>query len=207
MEDLEAMDYSSDRLESTDIWGVPGGGLLQQVDLPKLGPADLVSNLGSSPLVEDFSPSIFLNSPVPVGSLADFLPYPSDGMLDRPRGRDLDVPPCYGGSPILQEGFGHLEGFVQVGSFGWAGLPQTGDGRGGSLPVEDWRPSLGLAEHRGFGSPRGGLPVENRGVLADSAGRKVGEGGPSKRRRRNCIKTKKLQNYAIGEDLAWDSVL
>ena len=124
------------------------------MDLPKLGP-DFESNLGSSPLVEYFSPSIFLNSPVPVGSLADFLPYSSDGLLDRTRGRDLDVLPCFGGSSSQQEGSGHLEGFAQVGSLGWAGLPPTGYGGGGSLPVDEWRTSLGLAEHRWFGSPGG----------------------------------------------------
>ena len=39
-EDLEAVDYSSDRLESTDIWGMPGGGLMEQDGVsPRLGPA------------------------------------------------------------------------------------------------------------------------------------------------------------------------
>ena len=38
MEDLEELDYSSDRLESSDIWEVPGGGLMEQlVDIPRLG--------------------------------------------------------------------------------------------------------------------------------------------------------------------------
>ena len=33
------------------------------------------------------------------------------------------------------------------------------------------------------------------------------EGGSPKCRRRNWVKTKKLRNYAVGEDLAWDGVL
>ena len=38
MEDLEVVDYSSDRLESTDIWAVPGGGSLENmVEIPRLG--------------------------------------------------------------------------------------------------------------------------------------------------------------------------
>ena len=38
MEDLDLVDYSSDRLESSDIWEVPGGGLIEQmVDFPCLG--------------------------------------------------------------------------------------------------------------------------------------------------------------------------
>ena len=37
MEDLDAVDYSSDRLESYDIWDVPGGGVMEQVvDIPRL---------------------------------------------------------------------------------------------------------------------------------------------------------------------------
>ena len=37
MEDLDAVDYSSDRLESSDIWDVPGGGVMEQVvDIPRL---------------------------------------------------------------------------------------------------------------------------------------------------------------------------
>ena len=38
MEDLEVVDYSSDRLESTNIWTVPGGGSLENmVEIPRLG--------------------------------------------------------------------------------------------------------------------------------------------------------------------------
>ena len=77
----------------------------------------------------------------------------------------------------------------------------------GLLPVEDRRIPLGLAEQRGFGSPRGVSSEGRRGVLEDLAGQKIGEGGSPKRCRRNWIKTKKLQNYAVGEDLAWDGVL
>ena len=37
MEDLDVVDYSSDRLESSDIWDVPGGGGMEQVaDIPRL---------------------------------------------------------------------------------------------------------------------------------------------------------------------------
>ena len=43
MEEQEAVDYSSDRLKSIDIWAVTGGGSLGQfVDIPRLGPEDQV---------------------------------------------------------------------------------------------------------------------------------------------------------------------
>ena len=42
MEDLDLVDYSSDRLESTGIWEVPGGGFLEQlVEIPRLGKEDM----------------------------------------------------------------------------------------------------------------------------------------------------------------------
>ena len=38
MEELDVVDYSSDRLESSDIWEVPGGSFLEQlVDIPRPG--------------------------------------------------------------------------------------------------------------------------------------------------------------------------
>ena len=66
MEDMEVVDYSSDRLESTDIWEVPGGGFLEHlVEIPRLGMEEQVPV--NKPLgLEDFSsPSAFLvSSPV-----------------------------------------------------------------------------------------------------------------------------------------------
>ena len=43
MEDVDVVDYSSDRLESSDIWAMPGGGLRSPgVDIPRLGQEDHV---------------------------------------------------------------------------------------------------------------------------------------------------------------------
>ena len=78
--------------------------------------------------------------------------------------------------------------------------------RGVSLEVER-RVPLGVAEQRGFGSPRGDLRGGSRGALNDSVGRRAVEGGSPKRRRRNWIKTKQVRNYAVGEDIAWEGVL
>ena len=43
--------------------------------------------------------------------------------------------------------------------------------------------------------------------MDDLAGRQVGANGTPKRQSKNWIKTKKLRNYVVGEDLAWESVL
>ena len=87
MEDLEVVDYSSDRLESTDIWVVPGGGSLENmVEIPRLG-LDVQVPVNFTPLgLEDFSsPSAFLVSlpvdHVPAISLVDPYFQWSDGLL------------------------------------------------------------------------------------------------------------------------------
>ena len=66
MEDHEAVDYSSDRLESNDIWAVTGGGSLELlVETPRLGlgdqgPIDKLLGLADFP-----SPPVFpVSSPV-----------------------------------------------------------------------------------------------------------------------------------------------
>ena len=135
-----------------------------------------------------------------------FLPF---DLLDSPRGQEVDLFPSSGGTPLpvfLVE-CGPREGFVQTAFDGRDGQPYQGDGSGRFAPVEAWRSPLCLAEQRGFGSPRGFTAGGSRGVLEELVGRNVGEGGSPKRRRRNWIKSKKLRNYAVGEDLAWDGVL
>ena len=67
--------------------------------------------------------------------------------------------------------------------------------------------SLGEAEQRGFGSPRRDFLGGCHGAVDDIAGRQVGANGTPKRRSKNWIKTKKMRNYVVGEDLAWESVL
>ena len=160
MEDLEVVDYSSDRLESSDIWGVPGGGLLEQgVDIPRLGPEDHVSaNLGPLNLESVTSPSDFLISPVeqyPVDTQGDSFSYLPNDLLDSPSWQEVRVfPNILGFSlPVFQEGFGPVEGFDQVIIDGRVGQSQQDIGFGGFSPAEDWRLPLGVAEQRGFGSP------------------------------------------------------
>ena len=114
MEDLDVVDYSSDRLESSDIWDVPGGGLeAQGVDIPRLGPEDLVSaSLGPSRLEVVTSPSDFLIlSPVeqvPVDTQADSFSYMLADLLDSPRWWEVGV--CFS-SPEFQGGFEPVKGF------------------------------------------------------------------------------------------------
>ena len=67
MEDLDAVDYSSDRLESSDIWDVPGGGMMEQgVDIPIMGQEDLESACLVPLRLEDITspPDFLVFSPV-----------------------------------------------------------------------------------------------------------------------------------------------
>ena len=62
MEYLDVVDYSSDRLESSDIWDVPGGGVMEQVaNIPRLSQEVLYSaSFVLSGLEDVTSPSKFL---------------------------------------------------------------------------------------------------------------------------------------------------
>ena len=62
MEDLEVVDYSSDRLESSDIWEVPGGGSMELlVGFPRPGQDELApASLKPLGLEDVTSPSEFL---------------------------------------------------------------------------------------------------------------------------------------------------
>ena len=114
MADLDEVDYSSDRLESSDIWDVPSGGLeALGVEIPRLGLENHVSaNLGSSRLEVVTSPSDFLIlSPVeqvPVETQADTLSYLPAVLLDSLRWQEVGV---YFSSPKFQGGFEPVKGF------------------------------------------------------------------------------------------------
>ena len=118
MEDLDVVDYSSDRLESSDIWEVPGGGLLEkEVDLPRLGPEEYVSaKSGSLNLEVVTSPSGFIISPrdqFPVDNQGDSFSYLPSDLLDSPCWREVGLSPSNLGVslPVFPEGFGAVEGF------------------------------------------------------------------------------------------------
>ena len=87
MEDLDLVDYSSDRLESTDIWEVTGGGSLEHlVEIPRVGLAEQ-DPVNFKPLgLEEFSfpSSFFVSSPVAhvtAASLEDPYFQWTDGLL------------------------------------------------------------------------------------------------------------------------------
>ena len=158
MEDFEAVDYCSDPLESTDIWGVPGGGFMEQeVDIPRLGP-DALALAKSGPLVLEAvtSPSDFIVSPggqfTEVFQGNSFLP---NDLLDSPcRWVTGNCPSNLGFSfPGFTEGLEPVEAFAQVFLDEGEGRFLQGGGVGGFSPVVDRRFPLGVAEQRGFGSP------------------------------------------------------
>ena len=98
MEDLDAVDYSSDRLESSDIWDVPGGGVMEQVvDIPRLSQEVLDSASFMSLGLEGItSPSDFLVfSPVvqlPVDPHVDPSSHLPDDLLGTRAGRKPEHP-------------------------------------------------------------------------------------------------------------------
>ena len=97
MEDLDIVDYSSDRLESSDIWDVPGGGMMEQgVDIPRMG-QEVLDSASWVPLrLEDVtSPSEFLVSSsveqLPVEPHVDSFTHLPVDLLGSPSWRDAGV--------------------------------------------------------------------------------------------------------------------
>ena len=140
MEDLDAVDYSSDRLESSDIWDVPGGGLMEQgVDIPRMGQEDLESTCLVPLRLEDVTspPDFLVFSSVeqfPVESHADsFSQLPAD-LLGSPSWREAGVFFSRNlgfSTPGFQGGFEVVEGFEQVAADGVAGQVLQGKGSSG----------------------------------------------------------------------------
>ena len=79
-------------------------------------------------------------------------------------------------------------------------------GFSGNAQEEVRRVSLGVAEQRGFSSPVRGCG-SGKGISDGATGTKEGGGGLVKKRRKSWIKVKQVKNYAVGEDIAWGSVL
>ena len=118
MEDQE-VDYSSDRMESTDIWEVTGGGSLEHlVEIPRLGLDEQVPV--NKPLgLEDFSSpfSFLVSSPVAhVLAMESYFQWP-DGVLGPSSWSDegVSLSQNFGLSPSsFQRGFVFDDGGAQA---------------------------------------------------------------------------------------------
>lgn len=120
MEGVDRVDYSSDQIEGSDIWGMPGGGDLEQLaDLPLMGTVDLSpGGFESKQQGVDFSPSNFL-------SLSPTRPFFDDPHTKNFGNLSVDLPGSSSWSesnlflsqnleflvPRLHEGFEVIEGF------------------------------------------------------------------------------------------------
>lgn len=99
-----------------------------------------------------------------------------------------------------------MEGFDRVAEEGVARQVLLGSGSSGNASEEDRRILLGVVEQRGFGSPKRGSG-QRKDTSDGDDGSKEGGGGSGKRRRKSWIKVKQVKSYAVGEDIAWGSVL
>ena len=164
MEDLEMVDYSSDRMDSTDIWAAPGGSLIEQrVDFPRVG-QEVWGPVRSETLGldEGFSTSVLLAcsplAPVSTELLGEvFIQQPE--VLS-----ELSWWPEDGSSLLRNLGFltfdqgggsGAVEDHVLVLKEGKNGQVLQGNGHCGGSSADEQKVSLGEAEQRGFGSPAG----------------------------------------------------
>ena len=104
------------------------------------------------------------------------------------------------------DGFEVVKSAAEVPSEGEAGQVLQGKISSRENSEEERRAPLAVAEQRGFESPRREFSGDGSGDPSDCDGRRV-HNGSSKKRRKNWIKKKVVWNYAVGKDLAWDSVL
>ena len=188
---MDEVDYSSDRLERSDIWEVPSGGMIERrVDIPRLGQEehDLASFL---PLrLEDVTSSskFLVFSPVeqlPVDYKIDSLSHLPEDFLGsqswREAGSFFPRNPGFPATDILGE-LEVVKGSKQVEADEEAGHVLQGKGSSGEISEEEWRDPLGVAEQRGFGSPCRVTTTGGKGVSGEVVGRQAVEGGCAKRR-------------------------
>jgi len=212
MEDVEITDYSSDNMTGEDIWvGSEGLDLNDLLAFPRLGsemplPADFVMD---SPL-SGLSPSEVITSP---GQVPCDLPLPCTG---EPR-VDLRGDASWREAGVF---FSNALGFpadTPLGGFTAVNDSAKVAEEGGTRQVqellggrehsveEEHRVPLDGAEHRGFASPGRDSGCEKEPSVRGT-GSKKGRNGTGKKRRK-WIKVKEVRNHAVGEDIAWSSVI
>ena len=206
------VDYSSDRLESSDIWDVPGGSFLEQwVAFPRPG-QDLVGSGVFMDVEAVTSPSDFLILS-PEHLVADPLVKSFSQRLEVLVGssnrRDTGL---FSNQKLGSQASAFLDGFevlkcvVEEPSEGEAGQVLQGKVSSRDSSEDERRVPLAVAEQRGFETPRKDFLGDGSGDLGDCDGRRV-QTGIAKKRRKNWLKKKVVRNYAVGEDLAWDRVM
>ena len=188
------VDYSSDRMDSTDIWAVPGGGLIKQrVDFPRVGqevwglarseplgldegfsPSFLSASSSLAPVSTELLGEVFIQQPEVLPELSR---WPEDGSLLL---RNL-------GFLAFDQGGGYeaMEGQALVLKEGENGQVLQGKGHSGGSSVDELKVPLDVAEQRGFGSPSRDFLGGCHGAVDDIAGRQVGANGTPKRRSKN----------------------
>ena len=161
MEDLEVVDYSSDRLESSDIWEVPGGGMMEQlVDIPILG-QDVV---GSESMVivgleTVSSPSDFLVLSLDLLTAVtqeESTIQRSDVWLGSSNWRESGIFPSWFPdfqAAVSQVGFGAVKGCAAGSDDGEVSQVLQKKVSSKETSEDEWRSPLDVAEQRGFGSP------------------------------------------------------
>ena len=176
MEEMDAVDYSSDRLEGTDIWEVSGGVSLDLLaDFPRAGLDGAVTECNKPLGLETvYSPSEFYVSPpvdhASVEFLVDPLQQRSEGLLGPsvcPDAGDL-----LGLSPsILQGGLVDEVGCAQVLLGGNGGQGWRGQFSSAETSEEELKVPLNVAEHRGCSSPNRVFDADCLGAPGECVGR------------------------------------
>jgi len=215
MEGGDPVDYTSDQMDSEDIWVTPGGcGMELFLELPPMRNTSLPPVSFGSDQLEAFSPSDLLSfSPndtpaeVPQATLAESNDNPSAVPMD-----------CQGGVATVckegprvsgeGEGFEEVEGFDKVADAGVARFVKEICGSRGGVDEEARVPDEVNVVRDCDKSPH----VEERGKGKEREAGHSKEGfekhsGPKKKRKTTWIKSRQVGVYAVGEDVEWHNIL
>jgi len=210
------VDYSSDLMDSSDIWVTPGGSGQEMIlDLPPLRNSSFPPVSIGSEQLEAFSPS----------DLLSFSPLEnSDEVPQVPQAESIDNPPavlsacpvgvvtvCKEGPKVSggEEGFEEVEGFDKVAAAGVARQVKESCGTSGGDDEGEKQVPAGVVVERE--SDRPSIEEEGaKGKEGETGHSKEGfekRPGPQKKRKTSWVKPKQVGTYAVGEDVDWNNIL
>jgi len=215
MEGGEPVDYTSDQVDSEDIWVSSGGCEMELfLELPSMRNTSLPPVSFGSDQLETFSPSDLLSfSPndisaeVPQATLAEPNDNPSAVPLDC-RGGVASV--CKDGPKVSGEGEGFevVEGFDKVADAGVARFVKERCGTRGGVEEEARAPADVNVERDCDKPPH--VEERGKGKVREAGHSKEGfekHSGPKKKRKTSWIKSRQVGVYAVGEDVEWHNIL
>jgi len=185
------VDYTSDLMDCSDIWVMPGGsGLETMLDLPPLENTSFPPVFNGNDQLVAFSPSEFF----PLKNSDEVPQVPQDGAR------------VSGGV----EGFEEVEGFDKVAAEGVARQVVGFCGSSGGDEERKKKQGPDGVDVECEGDRPSVEEVGGKGKEGEAGHVKEGSeqrSGSQKKRKTSWVKSRQVGIYAVGEDVEWDSIL